>query len=104
MLRLHPIQNHPTAGPPSGSLAFSFDVGGSVFGGRLGMSWVYPPDLYQRSTVQTLADAFTAAIQALVQAARGADSVEYTPSDFNADLSGDELDDLLEEFGDYDED
>ena len=68
--------------PPRGSRrAHLLEVGAVVEGGRLRCRWSFSRALHRRATVERLADAFVAALRALVEHCR-AGAGHATPSDF----------------------
>jgi non-ribosomal peptide synthase protein (TIGR01720 family) len=77
---------------PANPRRYLFDVGGSIRGGRLHLTWTYCAKLHRRSTVEALAKR---ALEALAEIARHCASPgagRRTPSDFPlADLRQEEL-------------
>jgi len=74
------------------------EIDGSIRGGRLVLTWTYPESLYRRSTLESLAQDYLEALRAIIAHCLGAESGQFTPSDFPlAELDQDELQSALEE-------
>jgi amino acid adenylation domain-containing protein/non-ribosomal peptide synthase protein (TIGR01720 family) len=75
---------------------FLLDVGGGVAGGALQMAWTYDEGTHARETIERVAEAFLAALRALIAHCTSADAGGVTPSDFPlAALSQAELDGVV---------
>ncbi|HET6230939.1 MAG TPA: non-ribosomal peptide synthase/polyketide synthase, partial [Longimicrobiaceae bacterium] len=78
---------------PRGRRTHLLDVTAMVAGGRLVVSWGYSPARHDRATIERLANAYEAALRAIVAHCRTADAGGFTPSDFPlAPLTQAELD------------
>ncbi|HZG51704.1 MAG TPA: condensation domain-containing protein, partial [Pyrinomonadaceae bacterium] len=89
---------------PSEKRRYLIEVSGFVAGGQLRMSWVYSRNVHRRETVEALAENFVGALRALTEHCRNVSDPVYTPSDFpEAELTQQELDDLLVELTDSEE-
>jgi amino acid adenylation domain-containing protein/non-ribosomal peptide synthase protein (TIGR01720 family) len=74
-------------------------VTGRVTDGRLHMMWNYDPALYERGSIERLADRCIAAIQEIIAYCQAGDSGGFTPSDFpDANVSQSDLDRLFATF------
>jgi amino acid adenylation domain-containing protein/non-ribosomal peptide synthase protein (TIGR01720 family) len=86
--------DHAATGRP----AHLIEINGNVRGGRLVLGWSYSAAVHAPQTVQRLADAYAAALRALIEHCLSPQAGGYTPSDFAAaGLSQEELDDLMAE-------
>lgn len=92
-----------SAGPARGSAnkrSHELDVNARVVGGRLHVSWTYSTARYRKATIERLARAYIAALQALIQHCLSPEAVRCTPSDFPlASLNQAELDAIVGERG-----
>ena len=80
---------------PAAPLAALISINGQVYGGELDLGWSFSGAVFERDTVQRLADDYAAELRALVEHCTAADSAGMTPSDFPLiDLSQAELDGL----------
>lgn len=90
-----------SSGPTRSALEqrrYVLEIGGSINGGQLRMTWRYSENLHRRATIEALAERFMAALKALIKHCLSAEVRGYTPSDFpEAQLSQRELDDLIAE-------
>ncbi|HYN84431.1 MAG TPA: condensation domain-containing protein, partial [Pyrinomonadaceae bacterium] len=85
---------------PAGERRHALDIIASVARGRLAVSWTYSAEQFDAETVEGLASEFVESLRALVAHCAGGGAKGFTPSDFpEADLSQEELDDILAEFG-----
>jgi amino acid adenylation domain-containing protein/non-ribosomal peptide synthase protein (TIGR01720 family) len=74
-------------------------VDGFIAGGSLEVEWSYSQNLYQRSTIQHLADSFASRLRAILDHCRSPEAGGYTPSDFAlADLKQQQLDRLARKY------
>jgi amino acid adenylation domain-containing protein/non-ribosomal peptide synthase protein (TIGR01720 family) len=102
-----PFQLAPEwAGPPHDLQArrrYLLEVNGSVAAGQLQFGWRYSQNRHRRSTVEQLARAFIASLQALIAHCQSPQAGGRTVSDFPAaeGLNRQELDELLAEFGEF---
>jgi len=77
-------------------------VSGNISQGRLQMNWSYCESLYDNETIEMLAENFMQTLRDLIEHTRALDTVSYTPSDFeDVSLEQDDIDDLLDEIGEY---
>jgi non-ribosomal peptide synthase protein (TIGR01720 family) len=73
---------------------------GMTAGGRLRMAFFYGSGVYDRATIQRLADAYGAALRAIVAHCRNPEAGGFTPSDFpEAGLDQSALDALMAQLG-----
>ena len=89
----------------AGPRSHLFEINAAVFGARLQIDWVYSENVHRRTTVTQLAERFVTALGVLIEHCLTAQqSGGPTPADFpSADLSQDQLDQLLAEFGEPDQ-
>jgi len=92
----------PAAGPmgptrdPEAPRTHGISVEGAVHGGVLRMGFFHGAGVYRAETVQRLADAYAAALRALIEHSRSGPTGDFTPDDFPAaGMDQDELDDLF---------
>jgi non-ribosomal peptide synthase protein (TIGR01720 family) len=71
------------------------EVDAAIHDGRLQMSWSYSRVLHARETVEAFAHAYMEALREVIAHCQSADAGGLTPSDIDADLSQQELDELL---------
>jgi amino acid adenylation domain-containing protein/non-ribosomal peptide synthase protein (TIGR01720 family) len=75
------------------------NVDGFIAAGSLEVEWSYSQNLYQRSTIQHLADGFAGELRAILDHCRSPEAGGYTPSDFAlADLKQQQLDRLARKY------
>jgi amino acid adenylation domain-containing protein/non-ribosomal peptide synthase protein (TIGR01720 family) len=90
----------PTRGP-GGMRTHLLDINASVSGGRLRLYWSYSRNLHAPATIEHLADEYVEELRALIAHCVSPEAGGFTPSDFpDADLTQQELDDLLTEIND----
>ena len=76
------------------------DVNGIVSGGQLTMTWTFSANMYDRATIERLAQRYSGILGALVDSCQTADSPAWTPSDFpGARLDQGQLDALIAGMG-----
>jgi non-ribosomal peptide synthase protein (TIGR01720 family) len=76
------------------------DITGSVFEGRLHMSWTYNENIHRRETIERVAEEFISALRNLIAHCQSPEAGGYTPSDFpDAGLTQSELDELIADMG-----
>ncbi|MBN1239013.1 MAG: amino acid adenylation domain-containing protein, partial [Gammaproteobacteria bacterium] len=76
---------------------YVLEVRGQISGGRLRTVFVFSEALHRRASIEALADAFVAALDALIRHCVAPDAGGYTPSDFPlASLQQHELDSALD--------
>ncbi|MEO0683525.1 MAG: condensation domain-containing protein, partial [Cyanobacteria bacterium J06649_11] len=81
---------------PLGQRSHLLEIDGLIINGRLQLDWRYSKNIHRQSTVETLANYYLQALEAIIAHCLSNDAGGYTPSDFpEADLNQDELDDLL---------
>ncbi|WP_025110384.1 non-ribosomal peptide synthetase [Pseudomonas sp. H1h] len=67
---------------PSAPLANWLTVEGQVYGGELSMNWGFSSQMFDRATVQRLADEYASELNALIEHCCALDAPQATPSDF----------------------
>jgi amino acid adenylation domain-containing protein/non-ribosomal peptide synthase protein (TIGR01720 family) len=67
---------------PANTRPYLLDVGGSVSGGRLRVSWTWSTDVHERATIEALAHRFGEALRALIAHCTTPGVGRRTPSDF----------------------
>jgi non-ribosomal peptide synthase protein (TIGR01720 family) len=78
---------------------YLLEVNASIQGGRLHAGWTYSERVHRPATVEALAERWLASLRELIEHCRAPEAAVYTPSDFpEAELSQDELDDLVADF------
>lgn len=78
------------------------EVTASAVDGRLEVGWAYSRNAHRRSGIEALAREYIESLRALIDHCRAEGDPGYTPSDFTqADLSQDELDDLISELSEH---
>jgi amino acid adenylation domain-containing protein/non-ribosomal peptide synthase protein (TIGR01720 family) len=83
---------------PKAERSYLLDVVGAVVDHQLQINWLYSSDIHQHQTIENLANDYIKYLRALIRHCQTPEVGGYTPSDFpDADLSQDELDDLLSE-------
>ncbi|GGA11459.1 non-ribosomal peptide synthetase [Okeania sp. KiyG1] len=76
----------------------SITIDAMVIEGRTRLEWNYNPDLYQRETIETLADDFIKSLKTLINECLESER-SYAPSDFPlANLTQSQLDSISQEF------
>jgi non-ribosomal peptide synthase protein (TIGR01720 family) len=81
-----------------GKRRYLLEITGSIVEGKLQLSWVYSKNIHRQTTIQKLAQSFIDALEELIRHCKSPEAGGYTPSDFpEADLSQEELDDLMSE-------
>ncbi|WP_210015437.1 non-ribosomal peptide synthetase [Pseudomonas palmensis] len=79
-------------------------INGQVYGGELTLSWSFSHRMFAESSIQTLAQAYTAELQALIAHCIAHDTAGVTPSDFPlARLTQAQLDSLPVALGDVED-
>jgi non-ribosomal peptide synthase protein (TIGR01720 family) len=91
-----------SAGPtmsPRAKRSHLLTVNGFVVAGQLHLDWTYSEKTYRRSTIEKLVEAYRHSLRELIAHCLNVASGTFTPSDFpDAELSQDDLDELLAEF------
>ena len=83
-----------------GTRSHLFEIDGLVNGGQLSLSWTYSKNLYQKATVEYLAQSYLEVLRELIVHCQSPDAGGYTPSDFpDVDLNQEELENVLAEIG-----
>jgi amino acid adenylation domain-containing protein/non-ribosomal peptide synthase protein (TIGR01720 family) len=78
------------------------EIRGIIVDGRLQFDWIYSSNIHRRKTIEQLANLYLEALKTLIAHCQSPTAGRYTPSDFpEADLSQQELNDLLEEINEY---
>jgi non-ribosomal peptide synthase protein (TIGR01720 family) len=81
---------------PSGTRVHLLDITALVVANKLQINIIYSDTIYQRTTVEKLAAAFTTSLQALIEHCTEPKAKGYTPSDFSgARLNQQQLDSFL---------
>jgi non-ribosomal peptide synthase protein (TIGR01720 family) len=81
-----------------GNRRYLLEITGSIVGGKLQLNWVYSKNIHQQTTIEILAQSFMDALEELIRHCQSPAAGGFTPSDFpEADLSQEELDDLMSE-------
>jgi non-ribosomal peptide synthase protein (TIGR01720 family) len=88
---------------PTGRRTYLIDLVASVTQGRLRVELVYSQAVHAKATIRRFSDDFMAEIRGLIQHCISGQSFGYTPSDFpDAELSQEEIEELMEELRDGD--
>jgi amino acid adenylation domain-containing protein/non-ribosomal peptide synthase protein (TIGR01720 family) len=75
-----------------GSMSHLLECIGFVIGGQLHLDWMYSTKIYQRATVESLAQNCVEVLRTLIVRSQSPDAVGYTPSDFpDVELSQEKL-------------
>ena len=89
-------------GMPRQRREYVLEIHASISASQLHVTWIYSRNLHRQATIAALAQAFIAALRALIAHCRSPEAGGYTPSDFpDLELRADELDALLAEFGEH---
>jgi amino acid adenylation domain-containing protein/non-ribosomal peptide synthase protein (TIGR01720 family) len=81
-----------------GKRRYLLEITGSIVEGKLQLSWVYSKNIHRQTTIELLAKGFMDALENLIDHCQSLKAGGFTPSDFpEADLSQEELDDLMSE-------
>ncbi|MCS5516426.1 condensation domain-containing protein [Pseudomonas qingdaonensis] len=89
---------------PEAPLGNWLSINGQVYGGELTLSWSFSHRMFAESSIQTLARAYTAELQALIAHCIAHDTAGVTPSDFPlARLTQAQLDSLPVALGDVED-
>jgi amino acid adenylation domain-containing protein/non-ribosomal peptide synthase protein (TIGR01720 family) len=79
-----------------GRRSYLFEINGGIRGSHLQVNWGYSTNLHGRSTVETVAEGFIAALREVIAHCQSAEAGGRTPSDYPlAHLTQSELDSLL---------
>ncbi|WP_375509328.1 amino acid adenylation domain-containing protein [uncultured Nostoc sp.] len=77
---------------PRGSMSHLLECIGFVMGGQLQLDWIYSKNIYQRATIEGLAQGCVEVLRALIVRSQSPDAFGYTPSDFpDVELSQEKL-------------
>ena len=77
-----------------------FDIKAYINDGQLLVEWIYSEAIHERKRIEDLADEFMAALRKLIAHCLSDDAGGFIPSDFpDAELSQEDLDDLMAELG-----
>ena len=80
--------------------SYLIDIKAYINNGQLQVEWVYSEAIHKRKRMEDLADEFMAALRRLIAHCLSDDAGGFTPSDFpDAELSQEDLDDLMAELG-----
>jgi non-ribosomal peptide synthase protein (TIGR01720 family) len=72
------------------------EINGAIHGGQLQVAWTYSRNIHVCSTIERVAGEYLDALEALIAYGRSPQARACTPGDFPmADLSGEELADLI---------
>jgi amino acid adenylation domain-containing protein/non-ribosomal peptide synthase protein (TIGR01720 family) len=81
-----------------GKRRYLLEITGSIVEGKLQLSWVYSKNIHRKKTIELLTQGFMDALENLIDHCQSPNAGGFTPSDFpEADLSQEELDDLMSE-------
>jgi amino acid adenylation domain-containing protein/non-ribosomal peptide synthase protein (TIGR01720 family) len=82
---------------PQGHRSYLLEVESFIAQGKLRLEWIYSERVYQRSTIQRLAQGYITALQGLIAHCQSPQAFGYTPSDFPEaqELSQEKLDKLM---------
>ena len=84
-----------------GNRRYLIEIRGSIVEGKLQLHLEYSKNIHHQSTIEKLAQGFLDALKHLIDHCQTPAAGGFTPSDFpEADLSQDELDDLMSEISD----
>jgi amino acid adenylation domain-containing protein/non-ribosomal peptide synthase protein (TIGR01720 family) len=75
-------QTTDTSRSPRGNRRYLIDINGFVLGGQLQLEWTYSEQIYQRTTIERLAQGFVEALRSLITHCQSPEAGGYTPSDF----------------------
>ena len=79
--------------------AHALEVNARIEGGALHVDWTFGRERNRRETIEKIAAAFLDTLRGLIRDVATAPVGGYTPSDLpTADLTQDEIDDIMEEF------
>ena len=92
------ISDGPTRSPRN-TRPHLLEINSWLHEGRLVMRWSFSGEIHQRATISRMAESYLTALRAIIEHCQAPDAGGYTPSDFDVDLSQDELDDVLAELG-----
>ena len=85
---------------PENTRRYLLEINCLVEQGQLTIKWSYSRNSFRQETVENLCSSFIHNIRAIIEHCTMPETGGYTPSDFpEADLDQNELDDLLDEFG-----
>ncbi len=94
-----------SAGPERslrGRRRYLLEVVGSVFDGRLRMSWTYDANRLRRETTEAVAQWYMEALRDLIEHCRSPQAGGFTPSDFSKmKFSQEELDELVADLSEF---
>ncbi len=77
---------------------YLLEINSSIVNGQLHTVWGYSENVHRRSTVETLANRFIAALRALIAHCQGREPAVYSPDDFpDVELSEHQLENVLAE-------
>jgi non-ribosomal peptide synthase protein (TIGR01720 family) len=80
------------------------EIEGEIIAERLQLRWIYSTNIHRQATIEELAHGFMDALENLIAHCQSPAAGGYTPSDFpEADLSQQELEDLLTEISELEE-
>ncbi|WP_139811642.1 hypothetical protein, partial [Mycobacterium avium] len=67
---------------PQAPLGNWLTINGQVYGGQLSLNWVFSREMFNEATIEHLAQAYIAELQALVEHCSQSQNLGATPSDF----------------------
>ncbi|MEH2243333.1 amino acid adenylation domain-containing protein [Nostoc sp.] len=89
-------QNSGTNRSARAQRPYLLDINGFVLEGKLQLEWTYSEEIYQKATIEQLAQGWVKALRSLINHCQSAEAGGYTPSDFaKAKLNQKDLDQLL---------
>lgn len=94
---------YPSRSLPGG-LRYWIETTSGIFRGQLQLTWTFNNNFYKRATIENLAHDYLDALADIISHCTSSAIGRYTPSDFpEANLSQQELDDLLNEIDEFEE-
>lgn len=85
---------------PMGKREYLIDVTVSISQGQLRVEWIYSDAQYRSETIEQLVQTYVAELKSIIEHCLSSEAGGYSPSDFpEAELSQEDLDDLLGELG-----
>lgn len=87
-----------------GHRPYVLEIEGEIIEEQLQLRWIYSKNIHRQATIEKLAYGFMDALNTIIAACQMPEAGGYTPSDFpEAELSQEELDDLLTEISGLEE-
>lgn len=83
---------------PLGKRSHLLDINGFVIADKLELHWTYSENIYQRATIEHIAQDFMNVLRSLINHCLSPEAGGYTPSDFpDVELNQDDIDQILTE-------